>query len=229
MKRSCAVRGACARAQAACSRNIRRSITMAILLREIGGLGRVRMLQELLGRRALDEPALVQEQDLVAEAPRLPEVVGHHHDLGARRVQCRDDPLDLVRGAGIEVRGRLVEEEHFGLQRPGAREREPLLLAAGQHARRALRIALRGRRVRSASSARAWRSPRRNAGAGAAHNARWRAPSAAASPGAETPSPAVAARPAARAHSSRRGPPSDAAARGTGAAARSCRRRWGRE
>ena len=38
--------------------------------------------------------------------------------------------------AGIEVRGRLVQEQDLGLERPGAREREALLLAAGEHARR---------------------------------------------------------------------------------------------
>ena len=36
----------------------------------------------------------------------------------------------------VEIGGRLVEEEHLRLQRPGAREREALLLAEGEHARR---------------------------------------------------------------------------------------------
>ena len=50
-----------------------------------------------------------------------------------------DDGLDLARRAGIEVGGGLVEEQHLGMQRPGARQREALLLAAREHARRPLR------------------------------------------------------------------------------------------
>ena len=40
--------------------------------------------------------------------------------------------------AGIEARGRLVEEQHLRLAGERARERQPLLLAAGQPARRPL-------------------------------------------------------------------------------------------
>ena len=50
-----------------------------------------------------------------------------------------DDPLDLGARAWIEARGGLVEKQHFGSQRPRACEREALLLAAGQHARRPFR------------------------------------------------------------------------------------------
>jgi hypothetical protein len=78
---------------------------------------------------------LVEEQDLVAEAAGLPEVVGAHDDLRARIPDRLDDPLDLGARARIEARGRFVEEQHLGPQRPCAREREPLLLAAGEHAR----------------------------------------------------------------------------------------------
>ena len=80
--------------------------------------------EKTVDRRALDEPPVGQEQDLVAEAPRLAEVVRRHHDLGAARVDLAHDVLDLARRLGIEVRGRLVEEQHFGTQRPRARERE---------------------------------------------------------------------------------------------------------
>ena len=91
------------------------------------------------GARSTTRP-WCEEQDLVAQAPRLAEVVRGHHDLGAgaRRI-ARIDRLDLARRAGIEARGRLVEEQHFRPQRPGARQREALLLAAGQHARRPVR------------------------------------------------------------------------------------------
>ena len=49
-------------------------------------------------------------------------------------MDAQDDPLDLGRDAGIEARGGLVEEEDAGLERPGAGERQALLLAAGEHA-----------------------------------------------------------------------------------------------
>ena len=110
---------------------------MAILLPEIARPRPIGdSLKNTLGARALDEPALVQEQHLVGEAPRLTQVVRHHHDLRAGRVHRRDDALDLVGRARIEARGRLVEEQHLGIERPRAREREALLLAAGEHARR---------------------------------------------------------------------------------------------
>ena len=67
-----------------------------------------------------------------------------------------DDRLDLARRAGIEIRRGLVEEQHFGPERPRARERELLLLAAGEHARAgwcatcARAPPLRARRARAA-------------------------------------------------------------------------------
>ena len=70
-----------------------------------------------------------------------------------------DHRFDLARRAGIEVRGRLVEEQHLRMQRPGARQREALLLAAGEHARRPVRESREARPRRSAASACA-RAPR---------------------------------------------------------------------
>ena len=55
-----------------------------------------------------------------------------------RGVDRLHDGLDLARGPRVEVRGGLVEEEHLGLEHPRARQREALLLAAGEHARRPL-------------------------------------------------------------------------------------------
>ena len=56
-----------------------------------------------------------------------------------------DDLLDRAGGGRIEARRRLVEEQHFGTQRPGARQRHALLLAAREHARRAVGEGCRGR------------------------------------------------------------------------------------
>ena len=80
----------------------------------------------------------MQEQDLVAQPLRLPQVVRHHDDLGALGMHRRDDAFDFVRRAGIEIGGRLVEKKNLRPQRPGARQREALLLAARKHARGAL-------------------------------------------------------------------------------------------
>ena len=87
-------------------------------------------------RRALDDAPLVQVDHFVAQAPRLAEVVRGHHDLGARGVEGADDGLDLAGGTRIEARGGLVEE-NLRVQRPGARKRKALLLAAREHACRA--------------------------------------------------------------------------------------------
>ena len=92
--------------------------------RNLRRLGRGGVLQKTIGRRAFHEPALVQEQDLVAQAMRLAEVVRHHHDLGAGGVQRDDHLLDLVGRARIEARRGLVEEQNFRAQRPHARQRQ---------------------------------------------------------------------------------------------------------
>ena len=63
-----------------------------------------------MGRRPFDKPALVQEQNLVAQAMRLPEVVRNQYDLGSGGVQSPDHFFDLVSGARIEARGGLIEE-----------------------------------------------------------------------------------------------------------------------
>src|SRR5687767_2870782 len=108
---------------------------------ESGGLGRRGLREKALDRRALDKPPAVHEQDLVAEAPRLAQVVGRHHDLGAARANLADDRLQLSRRTGIEVSGGLVEKQHFRAQRPRAGERELLLLAARKQPRRLMRTA----------------------------------------------------------------------------------------
>ena len=106
------------------------------------GGGRLR--KEFFDRRALDHASLVQVDHLIPQAPRLAEVVGGHHDLGPGAVEGADHGLDLARRGGVETRGGLVEEQHLGMQRPGARQREALLLAAGEDARRAVRDMARG-------------------------------------------------------------------------------------
>ena len=101
------------------------------------GFGGGGLREKAVDRRALDEPPLVEEQDLVAQAPRLAEVVRGHHDLGARGVES---PGSRLRPRASRPGSRLAvgssRNSTSGSQRPGAREREALLLAARQHARR---------------------------------------------------------------------------------------------
>ncbi len=89
-----------------------------------------RLREEALHRRAFCQPARIDEQDFVAEAARLSQIVRGHHDLGPACVDLANDRFDLACGAGVEVRGGLVEEQHLGLERPRSSEREFLLLAA---------------------------------------------------------------------------------------------------
>jgi hypothetical protein len=96
------------------------------------------MREELLDRRMLRDAPFVHEQHLVAEPPRLAEVVGRHDHLRSRRIERPDHALDLARRGRVEARGRLVEEQHLRVKRPRPRQRQALLLAAREHARRAV-------------------------------------------------------------------------------------------
>ena len=120
------------------------------------------------GARSASRPSC-RNSDLVAEAPRLAEVVRDHDDLGAARRGSLDDRDSISRVApGSRLAVGSSRNSTSGLERPGAREREPLLLAAGQHARRTVRemreadalersprasVALRRARRRRAASA----------------------------------------------------------------------------
>ena len=74
-----------------------------------------------------------EEDDAVAEADSLADVVRDEHDgLPA----LREDPLDvavkLVAGEGVEGGERLVHQQHAGIRRETARERDALAHAAGE-------------------------------------------------------------------------------------------------
>ena len=85
--------------------------------------------------------------------------------LMPRAAMARITILDRLGGGRIEARGRLVEEQHLGIAGERAREREPLLLAAGQPARRALAELRQARPASSSSSVRAAPVGARDAGA----------------------------------------------------------------
>ena len=116
-----------------------------------------------LGRcAALEDPAVDDHADPVGERGGVLEVVGdedgRQRELAEQLVQL--DPHRRLR-VGVERRQRLVEQEHAGLERERARERDALALAAGQLAdagRRQVRdlepleqLVARARRVRHRS------------------------------------------------------------------------------
>ena len=88
------------------------------------------LLEELLGRAVLDDPAAVEEDDAVGDLERLLLVVRHEE---AREVDLVVEPPEpaaqLLPHAGVERPERLVEEEDLRLDGEGAREGDPLPLA----------------------------------------------------------------------------------------------------
>src|SRR5437667_7965 len=84
----------------------------------------------------------MEQNDLAGEPSRLAEIVGRQHHLDAAPADGANDILDRLGGSGIETRGRLVEEQHGRVAGESAREREALLLAAGQSPRGSARRVL---------------------------------------------------------------------------------------
>jgi hypothetical protein len=105
----------------------------------------------------LDNAAAMQELDLVGQPPRLAEIVRGHHDLGAGLPHRLHDRLDEARGGEVEAGGGLVEKEERRIERPGARERHALLLAARKPARGPRREAREADRLRNSGQ---WTSSR---------------------------------------------------------------------
>ncbi len=101
----------------------------------------------------LDELAQVEERRVVGDARRLLHVVGDDDDRVVL-VELVDQLLDVRGGDRIERRGRLVHQQHLGLDGERARDAEALLLAAREAS------ALSLRRSFTSSHSAAWRSAR---------------------------------------------------------------------
>ena len=88
---------------------------------------------DLVGGRILDDQPIAHDGDVVGEHHRLLLVVGHEDRGGAESLM---QPLDLAAHPrterGVEIRERLVEEEDLRLLDHRARERDTLLLTAGE-------------------------------------------------------------------------------------------------
>src|ERR1700712_2716419 len=87
--------------------------------------------EDLVGFAELDQFSQIHEGRLVGDARGLLHVVGDDGD-GVVLRQFLDQLLDLGGRNRIERRARLVEQDHFGPHRDGARDAQPLLLPAGQ-------------------------------------------------------------------------------------------------
>lgn len=102
------------------------------------GLGTFGRGEEAIGGRLLVETAAVQEQYLIGDPLRLREIVRSHDDLRAAPSDGQHDVLDGARAGGIEAGRRLVEEQHLRRECPCPGQRELLLFADGQDARRVI-------------------------------------------------------------------------------------------
>src|SRR5512147_2318826 len=91
----------------------------------------LRLEEELVGRAELDQFAQVHVGSEIRHAGRLLHVVGDDRDR-VILLQLADQLLDLRRRNGVECRGRLVEQQHLGLDRDRARDAQALLLPAGE-------------------------------------------------------------------------------------------------
>ena len=100
---------------------------------EFGDIARLRPCIERQGIVDLLDAALVHDRDAVRRRHRLGLVVGDV-DRGDAEfiVQAADLAAHLLAQIGVEVRQRFVQQQDFRLHHQRARQRHPLLLAAGE-------------------------------------------------------------------------------------------------
>ena len=105
-----------------------------------GDEGVARLLIDLMRRADLGDPAIVHDRDAVRQRQCLGLVVGHVNggdpDL---LLQPTELGPHLLAELGVEIAQRLVEQQQPRLRDQGARQRQPLLLAAAQLRRRTIR------------------------------------------------------------------------------------------
>src|SRR5439155_4777952 len=95
----------------------------------------------------VDDRAVGQEDDPVGVGGGV-RVVGDHDDgLPVLADRVAQEAQHLGAGAGVEVTGRLVGEDHLGPGHQGPGARHPLLLAAGQLGRAVLEPVLQAHRL----------------------------------------------------------------------------------
>src|SRR5271170_1221010 len=87
--------------------------------------------KDALGFIKLDQLAEIHERGVIRGTSRLLHVVRDDRDAVVRS-QLGDQFLDALRGDRVECRGWLVEQQDLRPHRYGARDAQPLLLAARQ-------------------------------------------------------------------------------------------------
>src|SRR5450432_360246 len=139
MSRSCSRRrrSSCSYSRFVCSREV--SVRMEACPRGLAKAARDvvfrplvrRLREEYVSSIELDELTHVEEGGVVGDARRLLHVVRHDDDRIVGR-DLVDELLDVRRRDGVQRRGRLVHEQHLGLDGERARDAEALLLTARQ-------------------------------------------------------------------------------------------------
>src|ERR1022692_4286524 len=92
----------------------------------VGGGGKY-----LLCLVVLDQASHQKKCSEFSHARGLLHIMGHD-DHGVMLLQLKYEFLDFTGRDGIQGRGRLIHQQHFGLDRQGARDAQPLLLPARQ-------------------------------------------------------------------------------------------------
>ena len=69
--------------------------------------------KEIFRRPVLKDAACDHEYHIAGETAGLAEIVGREHDLNPGGGNFRNDVFNRFGGGGIEIGGRLVEEENF--------------------------------------------------------------------------------------------------------------------
>ena len=111
----------------------RRRVEQVRDTQEVGDEDRIRLLVDRLRRGRLLDAALVHHRDPVAHRERLALVVRDEDErdpeLGLERLEL---DLEVLAQLRVERAERLVEQQHARPQHERARERDTLLLSAGQ-------------------------------------------------------------------------------------------------
>ena len=81
-------------------------------------------------RSALDDPAVIENQDLVRAHDRRKPV--RDHDAGAMRHQMLERLLDQPFGRRVDARRRFIQNQNRRILQERPRDREPLLFADAQ-------------------------------------------------------------------------------------------------
>src|SRR5690606_38809744 len=91
------------------------------------------LVRERVHAASGDDPALVHDSKAVAEAAHERQLLlDDEHGQPELAVQLANHVADLGDDARLDAFGRLVEEQEARLEHERARDREPLLLSAGE-------------------------------------------------------------------------------------------------